>query len=43
MDAYNTFENPEVVKEEEFTGYTVSENGISFEIPACSVVQFRVK
>jgi alpha-N-arabinofuranosidase len=43
MDAYNTFDNPEVVKEEEFKAYTVSENGISFDIPACSVVQFRVK
>jgi alpha-N-arabinofuranosidase len=43
MDAYNTFENPDVVKEEEFKAYTVSEDGISFEIPACSVVQFRVK
>jgi alpha-N-arabinofuranosidase len=43
MDAYNTFETPDVVKEEEFKGYIVSEEGISFEIPACSVVQFRVK
>jgi alpha-N-arabinofuranosidase len=43
MDAYNTFEKPDVVKEEEFKGYTVNENGISFEMPACSVVQFRVK
>jgi alpha-N-arabinofuranosidase len=43
MDAHNTFENPDVVKEEEFKAYTVSEAGISFEIPACSVVQFRVQ
>jgi alpha-N-arabinofuranosidase len=43
MDAYNTFEKPDVVKEEEFKSFTADENGISFEIPACSVVQFRVK
>jgi alpha-N-arabinofuranosidase len=43
MNAYNTFENPDNVKEEVFSGYTVTENGISLTIPACSVVQFRVK
>lgn len=43
MHAYNTFENPENVKEESFTAFSVTKKGISFEIPACSVVQFRVK
>ena len=43
MHAYNTFENPENVKEEVFTKFTINEQGISFTIPACSVVQLRVK
>lgn len=43
MDAYNTFENPDTVKEEAFTEFSVSDQGISFTLPACSVIQFRVK
>lgn len=43
MDAYNTFENPDTVKEEAFTAFQVTEKGISFVMPACSVIQFRVK
>lgn len=43
MDAYNTFEKPDTVKEEAFTDFKVTERGLSFVMPACSVVQFRVK
>ena len=43
MDAYNTFEKPDTVKEEVFTDFTVTESGISFTMPACAVIQFRVK
>ena len=37
--AYNTFDNPENVKIEEFGGVTKTENGISFNLPPCSIVQ----
>lgn len=43
MDAYNTFEAPDVVKEEAFTNYKLTNEGICFTIPACSVMNFRVK
>ncbi len=42
MNAYNTFEEPEKVKEEAFTAYEVTENGLKFTIPACSVVLLRI-
>lgn len=44
MDAYNTFEEPEKVKEEEFEDYTVMDNGnIKMVIPPCAVVHLEVK
>jgi len=43
MNAYNTFSEPEKVKEEEFNGYTITDRGLKFTIPACAVVSFRVK
>jgi alpha-N-arabinofuranosidase len=43
MDAHNTFEAPDTVKEEDFKNFTITDNGISLTIPACSVIQFRVK
>ena len=43
MDAYNTFENPECVKEVEFTAYELTEKGLKFRIPASSVVLLRVQ
>lgn len=43
MHAYNTFENPETVKEQEFTAFTVDEEGIHCTVPAVSVISFRVK
>ena len=43
MNAYNTFEQPEQVKQEDFAAFTVTEKGINFTIPACSIIQLRVK
>ena len=43
MDAYNTFDNPDTVKEAVFEDFTVTDRGVTFTMPACSVVQFRIK
>ena len=43
IGAYNTFDNPEVVKSAKFEDYKKKKKGISFKIPACSVVCFKVK
>ncbi|MDD7389906.1 MAG: alpha-L-arabinofuranosidase C-terminal domain-containing protein [Lachnospiraceae bacterium] len=43
MDAHNTFENPDVVTEEDFTDYRKTESGISFKLPACSIICIRLK
>ncbi|MDE6055966.1 MAG: alpha-N-arabinofuranosidase, partial [Lachnospiraceae bacterium] len=43
MDAYNTFENPDKVKEAWFKDFKITDRGVIFTMPACSVVQFRVK
>ncbi|MCR2023597.1 alpha-N-arabinofuranosidase, partial [Blautia pseudococcoides] len=43
MNAHNTFENPDHVKEEPFHKFTVTEKGLSFTIPPCSIVSFRIK
>ena len=42
-DSYNTFENPEQVKEEKFEAVSVAGNQLSLQIPPCSVVEIRVK
>lgn len=42
MDAYNTFEEPENVKEEVFDAYEIKDGRICFTAPACSVISFRV-
>lgn len=42
MQAYNTFENPEAVREELFTDYEMTARGFRFTAPACSVICFRV-
>ena len=42
MDAHNTFEEPEKVKEEVFDAYTVTEKGVKLTVPACSVVLLRI-
>ncbi|MCM1175821.1 MAG: alpha-N-arabinofuranosidase [Blautia sp.] len=43
MRAYNTFEEPENVKEEVYTDYQADGRKISFLMPACSVIAFRIK
>lgn len=43
MHAYNTFEEPQKVKEEPFSGYVLNGNTMKVTLPACSVVEIRVK
>ena len=43
MHAYNTFEDPDKVHEEVFTEYKIADGRITFTMPACSVVMFRIK
>jgi len=42
MRSYNTFHEPELVKEEIFTDYVMTDRGIRFSIPACSVLLLRI-
>ncbi len=42
MNAYNTFEEPETVKGVPFQDVSVTETGVSFTIPACSVVSLEI-
>lgn len=42
MDAHNTFEEPERVKEEVFDNYLLTDRGVSLQIPACSVVCMEI-
>ena len=43
MTAKNTFEEPDVVKAESFDGAQLTEKGLKFTIPACSVVHLAVR
>lgn len=43
MHAHNTFDDPEKVKEENFTAYEVKDGMISFTAPAGSVISFRIR
>mgnify|MGYP002511899374 CR=1 FL=1 len=43
IHAYNTFDEPWNVKEEAFEGYTLSGDRMKVVLPACSVVEIRVK
>ncbi len=43
MEAYNTFNEPDRVAERAFDGVTITERGLKFEIPACSVVSLRIQ
>ena len=43
MDAFNTFESPENVKSEHFDGVKLTDEGLSFTLPACSVARITVK
>lgn len=42
MNDYNSFENPEVVKLEAFDAYELTEQGIKFTVPPCSVLHLEV-
>ena len=43
MNAYNTFEEPDTVKEAAFEAVTVTQRGVSFTIPPCSVVSLEIR
>lgn len=43
ITAYNTFECPETVKTVPLTGAEVTEEGVSLELPPCSVVSLCIK
>jgi alpha-N-arabinofuranosidase len=43
MDAHNTFEEPDKVKPAQFTKCAVTDKGIAFTIPACSVLQLELE
>lgn len=43
MNAYNTFDEPKNVVEEEFTAFAVKDRGLSFVIPPRSVMMFRIR
>ena len=43
MQAHNTFEEPDQVKEEEFQDVALTERGVNFTIPACSVVSLEIR
>ncbi len=43
MHAYNTFEEPEKVKEEVFDAFEIRDGKICFTAPACSVISFRIQ
>ena len=42
MNAHNTFEEPDAVKEEFFEGVAEKDGTLSLEIPACSVICLRI-
>lgn len=42
MNAFNTFENPDTIKEEEFHDYLIDGRKIRFTIPKCSIVSFTL-
>lgn len=43
MQAHNTFDEPEIVKPEEFISFTITDKGLNFTIPACSVLSFIIE
>ena len=43
MGAYNTFDSPEVVTPEVFTAIEITDTGLAFEIPPCSVIHLALK
>jgi len=43
MDAHNSFEKPEVVGLTDFTDFTLTEQGIKFTLPPCSILHLEAK
>ena len=43
IQSHNTFEDPDVVSEKAFDGYTITDCGIEMVLPAASVVEVRLK
>ena len=43
MRAHNTFENPDAVHTEEFTGVAAEGGRLCFTVPACSVLHLEVE
>ena len=43
MGAYNNFDAPEVVKSVEFTEFKITDKGIDFKIPKCSILHFVIQ
>ncbi|MBQ9765579.1 MAG: alpha-N-arabinofuranosidase [Lachnospiraceae bacterium] len=43
MHAHNTFDAPETVKPVEFTDYKITDKGVNFKIPACSVLELEIE
>lgn len=43
MNAHNTFDMPDVVKEEEFKDYSRTDEGFKLTLPKCSVVSVRIR
>ncbi len=43
MDAHNTFEAPDTVKPAEFKDVTITDKGVIFTIPACSVLHLELE
>ena len=43
MRAYNTFDNPNNVCSKEFDGYKITDNGVSINIPARSVLHLELE
>ena len=43
MTAHNTFDNPNNVEVKEFKDFIITETGISFAIPKCSVIRFIIE
>ena len=42
MNAHNTFDAPDTVAEREFSAFEITEHGIDFTLPPCSVVRLLV-
>ena len=43
MNACNTFENPNMVNVKEFNNFKITEKGLNFTIPKCSVMRFVIE